>query len=48
MDSATWRRRIVSQLSCQTRQQVYRGLNKPKPNVIKENNQKSQNYREAV
>ena len=27
MDSATWRRRIVSQLSCQTRQDVFRGLN---------------------
>ena len=27
MDSATWRGRIVSQLSCQTRQDVFRGLN---------------------
>jgi site-specific recombinase XerD len=28
MGSATWRRPIVSQLSCQTRQQVFRGLSK--------------------
>jgi very-short-patch-repair endonuclease len=27
MDSATWRGRIVSQLSCQTRRDVFRGLN---------------------
>ena len=27
MDRATWRGRIVSQLSCQTRQDVFRGLN---------------------
>jgi len=26
MGSATWRRGIVSQLSCQTRQEVFRGL----------------------
>ena len=28
MNGTTWRRRIVSQLSCQTRQQVFRGLSK--------------------
>jgi hypothetical protein len=27
MGSATWRRRIVSQLSCQTRQVMFPGLN---------------------
>jgi hypothetical protein len=45
MDSATWRRHIVSRLSCQARQWT---VATNEPSDIKETKPKSQNYREAV
>jgi hypothetical protein len=35
MDSATWRLRIVSQLSCETRQDVFGSLNKQRQMGLK-------------
>jgi transposase len=47
MDSATWRRRIVSRLSCQTRGRQ-RATSTSIPNGTEESKPKTQNYREAV